>query len=280
MGKIYQVRYTVSDTTVAHEHYTEKGAKVDAKQLSKVIGNAMLGEIEVADNGEQTLVRVWEYSGGETGKPIIKEPAPPSPVKIVKTAEETKLLESKVEKKEKAPKLSDEERIAAKKKEYEDGLAAIAAGTYVLPVRGRKPTTGEPRARKVKPDIDKVSKMKEVLHASEETAKILAEIGVTTVSRRAKVAVEIMDNKGPIFASHIVDTLNEHLEESEEKLEIKEVMACVNHINWLFTRFEQSWLITVKEREGGDKRFNFVPVKIEYEDPDEEDKNTGEASVA
>ena len=98
MAKIYQVRYTIADKTVAHEHYTEKGAKADAKQLSKAIGNAMLGEIESGEDGTRSLVRVWEYTGGEMGKPVKRE-GPPTEAEVIKSVEDTKVPEGTVEKK-------------------------------------------------------------------------------------------------------------------------------------------------------------------------------------
>jgi hypothetical protein len=274
MSKIYQVRYTVGDKTVAHEHYTDRGAKADAKALSKVLGNAMIGEIDIIEDGSLKLMRVWEFAGGESGKVIPKDGAPPSPVEVIKTADETKLPEGKVEKKPKAPRKTDEEKIAEKKAEYEAGLAAIAAGTFVLPRIGRRTavTTDEPRVRKAKPAADKVAQMMEAFPGiAEETAKILAAIGVTKVSRRTKVAVALIENGGPIFASHVVDRLNENLSEGEEKVETKEVMACVDHINFLLAREEQPWHILVRPQEGSDDlRLNFVAVKIEYQDSSDE----------
>jgi hypothetical protein len=279
MAKIFQVRYTVGDKTVAHEHYTDRGAKADAKALSKVIGNAMLGEIDIAEDGGQSLVRVWEFAGGESGKAIPKDGAPPSPVEIIKTADETKLPEGKVEKKPKAPRKTDEEKIAEIKADAEEKLAQIAAGTFVVPKVGRKAATGEPRARKAKTGADKVTQLREALpNASEETAQILAKIGVTKVSRRTKVAVIVIENKGPIFASHVADMLNEKLAEGEEKVEIKEVMACVNHINYLFTREEEPWHILIRG-EDEDRRLNFVSAKVEYQE-NNADKETPGQSVA
>jgi hypothetical protein len=271
MAKIYQVRYTVADSTVAHEHYTEKGAKADAKQLSKAIGNAMLGEIERAEDGTDLILRVWEYAGGEPGKAIPKEGSP-SAVNVVKTADETKLAEGTIEKKPKAPKKTDEERIAEIAADAQRKLDEIASGTFVLPTRGRRVASGEPRAeRKPKtPDLDKAKKFQELMGASEGVAKLLTEIGVTTVSRRAKVAVIVMDNNGPIFASQVAELYNTNLDEGEIKIEVKEVMACVNHVVYLLTREEKPWRITVRPKDGGDKRLNFVPIRVEYEDNDDE----------
>jgi hypothetical protein len=271
MAKIYQVRYTVADSTVAHEHYTEKGAKMDAKQLSKAIGNAMLGEIDVAEDGAQTILRVWEYAGGEPGKPIPKE-GTPSPVNVVKTADETKLAEGTIEKKPKAPKKTDEERIADIAADARRKLQEIEAGTFVLPKKGPKVSTGEPKApsKSKTPDADKAAKFKELYGASEETAKLLTEIGVTTVSRRAKVAVIVMDNNGYILASQVAEKYNANLDAEEIKIEVKEVMACVHHLIYLLAREESPWRITIREKEGGDKRLNFVPIRVEYEDNDDE----------
>jgi hypothetical protein len=282
MAKIYQVRYTVGDSTVAHEHYTDKGAKADAKQLSKVIGNAMLGEIDEAEDGSRTLARIWEYAGGESGKAIAKDNVPLTPVNVIKSADDTKLAEGKIEKKPKAPKKTDEERIAEIKAEAQAKLEAIEAGTFVLPARGvRKTATGEPRVAKPKADTaDKAVKFREALNCSEETAKLLTEIGVTTVSRRAKVAVIVMDNQGPIFATQVADDLNQKAGENDIKVEVKEVIACAHHLNYLFTREEAPWRITIRDAEGGDKRLNFIPIRVEYEDRDEEDPSTEDQSAA
>jgi hypothetical protein len=282
MGKIYQVRYTVGETTVAHEHYTEKGAKADAKQLSKVIGNAMLGEIDEADDGARTLARIWEYAGGESGKAIPKDNVPLTDVNVVKTADETKLAEGKIEKKPKAPKKTDEERIAEIAADAQKKLDEIKAGTFVLPARGvRKTATGEPRVAKPKADTaDKAAKFREALNCSEATAKLLTEIGVTTVSRRAKVAVAVMDNQGPILATEIAEHLNANLGEGEVTVAVKEVKACAEHINFLFTREEQPWRITIRPKDGGDLRLNFVPIRVEYEDEDPETDTTAEDQSA
>jgi hypothetical protein len=273
MAKIYQVRYTVADATVAHEHYTEKGAKADAKQLSKAVGNAMLGEIEVGEDGSQSILRIWEYAGGEPGKVIPKDGGAPSPVNVIKSADETKLAEGTIVKKPKAPKKTDEERIADIAAEAQKKLDEIRAGTFVLPKKGPKTTSGEPKApKKAKtPDVDKAAKFKELMGASEQTAKLLTEIGVTTVSRRAKVAVIVLDNNGPILASQVAEQYNTRLDEGEVKIEIKEVMACVNHIVYLLTREEKPWRITIRPKDGGDKRLNFVPIRVEYEDEETED---------
>jgi len=281
MGKIYQVRYTVADSTVAHEHYTEKGAKADAKQLSKAIGNAMLGELERAEDGSDTILRIWEYAGGESGKAIPKEGSP-SPVNVIKTADETKLAEGTIERKPKAPKKTDEERIAEVAADARAKLEAIEAGTYVLPVRGRRAASGEPKAERAKPktpDVDKAKKFQEVMGASEQTAKLLTEIGVTTVSRRAKVAVIVMDNNAPIMASHVADAYNTNLDEGEIKIEVKEVMACVNHIVYLLTREEKPWRITIRPKDGGDKRLNFVPIRVEYDDADDDEPEADQSAA-
>jgi hypothetical protein len=269
MSKHYQVRYTVGDKTVAHEHYTEKGAKIDAKALSKAVGNAVIGEIETNDEDQsQALVRVWEFSGGESGKPIKKDGAPPSAVEILKTADETRLQETVKEKKPKAPKMTDEEKIAKIAAEAQSRLDAIAAGTYVLPTRGRKAATdetGEPKKKKA--EVNKVDKIVETLGCSEHAAEILNEIGTTAVSRRAKVAAFIIDGNGPVAASAIVEKLN--ADPDEEDITIKKVVSAANFDNYLFSKHEQPWRFTIKAK-GEDTIFNFVPVKIEYQGEPEE----------
>ena len=258
MTKIYQVRYTVADKTVAHEHYTEKGAKADAKNLSKVIGNAMLGEISTADDGVKSLVSVTEYTGGEAGKPIKRE-GPPSDVEVIKSAEDTKLAEVPVEKKPKAPKMTDEEKIAKIKADAEEKLAAIAAGTYVIPKVGRKTPDGAPRKPKV--ETDKVQRLTEALSVSEKTAKLIAEIGLNAASRRTKVAVPIFEAGGPIMASEVLTKVNE--KETENKFDMKEVLLFANHLNFLFSRENLPWRVTVNAK-GEDTRFNLIPVAVEY----------------
>jgi hypothetical protein len=265
MSKIFQVRYTVGDKTVANEHYTEKGARADAKQLSKAVGNAMIGEIDISDDGSAppALVRVWEYSGGESSKPIKKEGTAPTEVEILKTADETRIVETAVEKKPKAPKMSPEEKIAAKKAEFEAGLAAIENGTFVLKTPGKRAASGEPSEKKPKTETDKVAKLIESLGCTERAAKILNEVGTTTVSRRAKVAAWIIDSEGSISASELMKKLSDDPKE-EEEVTFKKVMSTVNFVNYLFSKHEQPWRITIKGKEE-DTHFNFVPVKIEYQ---------------
>jgi len=266
MSKIFQVRYTVGDKTVAHEHYTEKGARSDAKGLSKSIGNAMIGEIEVADDGTRALLRVWEFSGGEMGKPIKKDGEVPSHTEVIKTADETRLPEVTTEKKPKAPKMTEAEKIAKVKADAEEKLAQIAAGTFVLKTPGKKPK--DPNApKKEKIETDKAAKIKEALDCSDETAEILSNMGTTTVSRRAKVAALIMDHDGPILASEIMTSLNADVKEDD--LTLKKVISTANFVNYLFSKHEQPYRFTVKEKAEGDKSFNFVPVKIEYQGSEE-----------
>jgi hypothetical protein len=265
MAKIYQVRYTVGDKNVAHEHYTEKGAKADAKGLSKVIGNAMLGEIEIIDDGTKSLLRVWEYTGGEMGKPIKRE-GPPTDVEVIKSAEDTKIPESTTEKAPKAPRLSDEEKIAKIKADAEEKLQQIAAGTFTLPVRGRKASTeGGATTRKPKVETDKVAKLVENLKVSDETAKILAAIGLNMASRRTKVAVPILEANGEVVrASEIMNRLNET---EENKFDMKEVVLFALHLNFLFSRENQPWKTIVQDY-NNDKLIRLVSSPIDLvEDP-------------
>ena len=265
MAKIYQVRYTVGDKNVAHEHYTEKGAKADAKALSKVIGNAMLGEIEIIDDGAKSLLRVWEYTGGEMGKPIKRE-GPPTDVEVIKSAEDTKIPESTTEKAPKAPRMSDEEKIAKIKADAEEKLQQIAAGTFVLPARGRKASTeGGATTRKPKVETDKVAKLVENLKISDETAKILAAIGLNMASRRTKVAVPILEANGEVVrASEIMNRLNET---EENKFDMKEVVLFALHLNFLFSRENQPWKTIVQDY-NNDKLIRLVSSPIDLvEDP-------------
>jgi hypothetical protein len=278
MGKIFQVRYTVGDKTVAHEHYTEKGGRSDAKALSKVIGNSMMGEIDIADDGVQTMVRVWEFTGGEMGKPIKKE-GPPSPVEVLKNADETRVSEGKVEKKPKAPRLSDEEKIAQIKADAEAKLKAISEGTFVLPVKGRKAGTTT-STKKPKAEVDRVAKLVEDLKCSERAARIISGAQLNATGRRVRVALGIINAEGPILASKIVEDLNSSGKE-DRTVDIDDIMAAVQHINFLFVRENQPLRITIQDREN-DKRLNLVPVRVEYEEEDDDDTTSetgGEAAA-
>jgi hypothetical protein len=266
MSKIFQVRYTVGDKTVAHEHYTEKGGRQDAKALSKVIGNAMMGEIDVADDGLQSMVRVWEFAGGEIGKPIKREGAPP-PVEVVKSADETKIAEGKVEKKPKTPKLSDEEKIAKIKQEAEDKLKEIAAGTFVLPVRGRK-AAGTSTA-KPKNEADRVAKLVEDLKISEHAAKIISGAKLNATGRRMRITLAIIEAKGPIMAQQIVDDLNATGKE-DRTVVVDDVMKTAQHTNYLFVRENQPWSITIKDKDSENPKLHLVSVRMEIlEEPEE-----------
>jgi hypothetical protein len=249
MDRFFQVRYNVGDKSVAHEHYTHKGAKMDAKQISKVLGNVLLGEIEVAENGPLKLVKLWEYVGGEAGKPSVQD-REPAPIEVLKSVEDTKLPEEKVQAISKRARRTNEEIIAAKKAEYEAGLAAINAGTFVVRTPGRK-AVGEPKIKQ-----SKIDKMMEALNCSEATAQILSKIGVTSLSKNAKVAALVMDYDEPVLASQIA---------SHFGLETKEVVTMTQHINGLLLREDQPWQIKI-ERQTGDARLRLVGARIEYTD--------------
>lgn len=264
--KVYQVRYTVGDKTVAHEHYTEKGAKADAKVLSKAIGNAMMGELDILDDGAKSMSRVWEFTGGEMGKPIKRE-GPPTDVEVIKTAEQTKLPDGPIEKKPKAPKMSEEEKLAKKRAEALALVEAIDNGTYVAPSRGRKAGTGAPKAPK--DDADRVKKIVADLGCSEKAAGVIVGAQLNATGRRTRVAIAVIDSDKPILASEIVEKLNAGGKE-DRVIDIDDVMEGINHSNFKFSKLEQPWRFLIKEKEN-DKRLSFVPVKIEYgEEPEEE----------
>jgi hypothetical protein len=275
VAKIFQVRYTIGDKTVAHEHFTEKGGRSDARALSKVIGNAMMGEIDVADDGVQNMVRVWEFTGGEIGKPIKRE-GPPSAVEIIKTVEDTRIAEGKIEKKAKAPKLSNEEKIAKIKEDAEAKLKAIAEGTFVLPARGRKAGEGV-TPRKPKEAVDRVAKLVKELNCSERAARIISGAQLNATGRRVRVALEIINAEGPINASSIVSILNAGGKE-DRVIDVSDVMGAVQHVNYLFMRENQPLRVTVKDKDDGDKRLNLVPVRVEYDD-EEGTSSSGEAAA-
>jgi hypothetical protein len=264
-SKIYQVRYTVGDKTVAHEHYTEKGAKADAKVLSKAIGNAMMGEIDVLDDGAKSMSRVWEFTGGEMGKPIKRE-GPPTDVEVIKSAEQTKLPEGPVEKKPKAPKMTEEEKLAKRRADALAVVAAIDAGTFVAPSRGRKAGTGAPKAPK--DEADRIKKIITDLTCSEKAAQLLVGAGLNATGRRARSVVTVVDANAPILASEVVAKLNAAGKE-DRTVDIDDVMGDINHANFKFSKFEQPWRFTIKPKEN-DNRLNLVTVKIEYGEDTEE----------
>lgn len=266
-SKLYQVRYTVGDKTVAHEHFTEKGAKADAKVLSKAIGNAMMGEMDVLDDGARTMSRVWEFTGWEMGKPIKRE-GPPSDVEVLKTAEQTKLPEGPIEKKPKAPKLTEEEKLAKKRAEALAVVQAIDNGTYVAPVRGRKAGTGAPRPPR--DEAERVKKIMADLNVSEKTAGIIVGAALNANSRRTRMAIAAIEPGKSVLASEVVAKLNANGKE-ERAVDIDDVIGDISHINYKFSTLEQPWRFLIKEKEGGDKRLSLVAVRIEYDEEPEED---------
>lgn len=275
MGKIFQVRYEVGDKKVAHEHYTEKGARSDAKNLSKAIGNAMIGEIDIDDTtGTKSLIRIWEFTGGEGGKAIKKDGTAPSEVEVLKTADETKLPEGTVEKRAKAPKKTDEERIAEIKADAQAKLEAIEAGTFVLPAKGRR-AKGE---KKEPVETDKIKKFMEELDCSERAAEIVAAARLN-VSRRARITAEIVDSDGSILASEIVKNLNDTGKE-DRIVDIDDVMAAVQHVNFKLGKHDEPWRIkaTAEEKE---MRLKLVAYKAVYSDvEDDKDHEEDQTNVA
>jgi hypothetical protein len=271
MSKIFQVRYEVGDKKVAHEHYTEKGAKADAKILSKAVGNAMIGEIDVDEStGTMGLVRIWEFTGGEMGKPIKKEGEVPSEVEVLKTADDTRLPEGTVEKKPKAPKKTDEERIAEIAADARTKLEQIAAGTYVLPTKGRKSTGDKTeKAPKVKSETDKVAKFVEELHCTEHAAHIVAAAQLN-VSRRARVCAEIVDSDGGILATEVASNLNNRGQE-DRTVDVDDVMAAVQHINFKLGKHDEPWRIK-STPENDNFALRLVSFKAVYGDDDEGDR--------
>jgi hypothetical protein len=284
MSKIFQVRYTVGDKNVAHEHYTEKGAKADAKTLSKVMGSAMLGEIDIAEDGTKELKKVIEYTGGEPGKAIPRE-GPPSDVEVIKNAEATKLPDVPVKEKVKAPKLTDAEKIQKKKEELLTMLKAIEDGTYVPPVKGRKPKAegeeGAPKVKKApKDDTDKLQKIMEHFQTTTDVAKILVGLGHNADSRRMRVAFGVIGNKGPILLSELVTKVNALA--SDEQIDAKQALTALNHVNYYFSKKNQPWTIIVKPHGEDDKRLNLASIKVEILDEDtsieDEPEVSGEAA--
>lgn len=110
MAKFYEVRYRKNEKEiVAHQHATENGAKMDAKQVSKNHGRCMLGEIDDTNNH---MIRAVEFAGGVQGKWMNRSDAV-SPCTVLLTIEDTKIDEPAVDAK---PKIEyTEEQIAERK---------------------------------------------------------------------------------------------------------------------------------------------------------------------
>lgn len=118
MTKIYEVRYKDGNVIVAHQHASEHFAKLDARQLSKARGRALLGEIDL---DKDNLIRACEYAGGVQGKWENRSDAV-IPCKILLTVEDTRQEEpSGIEAKPKAE-ITEEEK--AKKKAALEAIRA------------------------------------------------------------------------------------------------------------------------------------------------------------
>lgn len=134
MARIFEARYKKDDVIVAHQHETEHHAKIDAKQLSKTYGRAILGEV---DYEKDNLIRAREYAGGVEGKWVNRSEAILK-CKILLTIEDTRQEEpSGIEIKPK-PEFTEEEknerkaalqaiRDAAKKREEKQNSTRKAA---------------------------------------------------------------------------------------------------------------------------------------------------------
>lgn len=91
MAKIYEVRYKKEGEIVAHQHFTERGAKADVMAQSRSFGTAQLAEMDKETN---MLSRVCEFVGGTQGKWENRTGAPKA-VRILLTVEDTKIDEEK-----------------------------------------------------------------------------------------------------------------------------------------------------------------------------------------
>lgn len=193
------------------------------------------------------------------GKPIKREPKPPSDVEILKTAEQTKLPEGPVEKKAKMPKMTEAEKLAKKRADAEALIKSIDEGTYVAPVRGRKAGAAP---KTPKDEAERIKKLVEELKCSEKAAQIIVSSSLTSTGRRAHTAIVVIDANGPILASEVVKKLNDGGKE-DRIVDLDDVLSSVNHVNYKFSKMDQPWRITVKDAENNDKRLNLASVRIE-----------------
>lgn len=141
MTKIFEVRYRKDGNIVSHQHALEHFAKIDAKQISKSHGRALLGEVDISNDN---LVRCCEYAGGVQGK-WENRSKPVLPCHVLLTLEDTRQDEPDGLEVKPKPEYSDEEKAAKK--------AALAAIRDAQRIKETKPTT------KVSTENDKKQKL-------------------------------------------------------------------------------------------------------------------------
>jgi hypothetical protein len=240
MGTVFQVRYNGKDgETVAHEHETEKGAKADAKKLSKAFGEAQIGEIQIKEDGTKEVTRSWKYAGGKGDKPELISRPITDDINVVKSIEETKAETPDVVAKEKS-KLSPAEKLAAKIKADTEKLEAIKNGTYVPPARKPRDPNAPVKEKKVKgDDIEEYMKTNEV---TREEAEFLVPLHLAFKNRRAQVALLLFRAPGrSLSASAILDYINSKENETGEPLKIGAAIAVARKVDWVCFKKGTPW---------------------------------------
>jgi hypothetical protein len=97
--------------------------------------------------------------------------------------------------------------------------------------------------------------------------------------RRMRVSLAVVESGSPIMATAVAEKLNASGKE-DRAVTVDDVMGAIHHLNFLFSREDQPWRVTIQEK-GDDYRLNLVPIKIEYQGEDEEtdDTENGEAAA-
>ncbi len=240
--KYYQVRYPFGENeTVANEHETEKGAKADAKTLSKALGSAMLGEIEVKEDGSHIVLKTWEYNGGKAEKPVTRN-VPATEVKVLKTVDETKLPAPEIKEKVKST-MTPLEKQKAKIEAEAAKLKAMEDGTYVPP--GRKPR--DPNA----PPKEKAAKKDDVEsyiaknNVTVEEAKFMIPLHFSFKDDRAKIVLAIFRAPQNIASTdELLEVLNATENETGSPRDSKYVVRQINHISYLMFKKQTGYTIT------------------------------------
>ena len=275
--KYYQVRYPFGEgETVAHEHETEKGAKADAKTLSKALGTAMLGEIEVKEDGSHVVLRTWEYNGGKAEKPVARN-TPASEVKVVKTVDETKLPEPEIKEKAKTT-MTPLEKQKAKLEAEAAKLKAMEDGTYVLPGRKPRDPNAPPKEKAAKADDVESYVAKNNVTADE--AKFMIPLHFSFKDDRAKIVLSLFRAPQQIMSTpELLEVLNATENETGSPRDSKYVVRQINHIGYLMFKKQTGYTIT-SIGEGAEKSYKLnTGAKLTPIEPTEETESGAEEAA-
>lgn len=238
MSITFQVRYKdANGKSIADIYENSRQASAAGKTKSKEGAEVNVGEISTNEKGEEFLVSVTPYAGGKPGKKIAKNNMPLAdslPVTVGKTLEETKSEAPVAEVKEKGPKMTALQKLEAKMAADAAKLEAMKSGTYVAPVREKKPVdpnapVKEKKVREAKPTADRAAVLAAAMNIKEETAAFVVSLNLKAHSNRAKMAVVIFEAPGRSI--HAKDLIS-FLEGKETDATIDQVKQAVNLLNW------------------------------------------------